>query len=58
VRLAADLNDPSTELRERVRWTLSAQAPLSSDVAEAVEARDPDFAEALARRARGRGLFR
>jgi hypothetical protein len=47
VRLAADLNDPSDELRERLRWIFTTQAPLSPVVHGAVAARDPELARSL-----------
>jgi len=58
VRLAADLNDPSNDLRDRVQWILRAHAPLSTAVRQAVAARDPRLAEVLGPRApRRRGFF-
>jgi hypothetical protein len=54
LRLAADLDEPSSELRERVRWTFqaqNAQAPLSPAVHAAVAAHDPAFAASLRRAA-------
>jgi hypothetical protein len=62
VRLAGELGDPSSELRERVRWTLqaeNAQKPLSAAVHAAVAARDPGLAASLAPAPRRRrsGLF-
>jgi hypothetical protein len=58
VRLATDLDDPSNDMRERVRWILRAQAPLSNAVRQAVAARDPGLADALAPEPpRKRGFF-
>ena len=50
LRLAADLDDPSDELRERLRWIFQVQTPLSSAVRAAIAARDPALADAIARR--------
>jgi hypothetical protein len=47
VRLAWHLHDPSAEVRERLRWIFTAQAPLSDPVHEAVTALDPALAEPL-----------
>jgi hypothetical protein len=57
VRLAADLNDPLPDLRERVQWILRAQAPLSDAVRRTVVARDPVFAESLGFREPRRSHF-
>jgi len=56
---AADhLDDPSSDLRERLRWILKAQAPLSEAVRRVVEAHDPVLAAELRpREKRRRGLF-
>jgi hypothetical protein len=47
VRLAADLDGTSNDLRERLRWIFRVQTPLSAAVRRAVAARDPELAEAL-----------
>ena len=47
VRLAAYLNDPLPDLRERVRWSFRAQRPTSAEVAIAVRVRDPGLAKEL-----------
>jgi len=44
VRLAAHLDDPSPDLRLRLRWIFGAQQGLSDDVVEAIAARDPSLA--------------
>jgi hypothetical protein len=60
VRLAADLDDPSPDMRERLRWTFTASAPVSAAVRDAVAARDPELGDTLVAHApppRRRGLF-
>ena len=47
LRLAADVNDPAPDLRERVQWIFKVQTPLPTEVRRAVEARDPAFARTL-----------
>jgi hypothetical protein len=54
VRLAWHLNDPSTDVRERLRWIFTTQAPLSDPVREAVAALDPTLPVAQAARAKRR----
>ena len=56
-RIAEHLDDRSTDLRERMRWILRVQAPLSVDVWRVVEARDPALAGELRPREHRRGLF-
>jgi hypothetical protein len=47
VQLASHLNDPSTDLRQRLQWIFLAQPPVSDAVRRAVAARDPRFAKTL-----------
>lgn len=47
VRLAWHLDDPSADVRERLRWIFTVQAPLSDPVHKAVAALDPGLAEPL-----------
>jgi hypothetical protein len=47
LRLAADLDDPSPDMRERLRWTFAVSAPVSTAVREAVAAHDPELAGTL-----------
>ena len=54
VRLASHLNDPSADLRERLRWIFVAQPPVSDAVRRAVALRDPGFAATLQRPAKER----
>jgi hypothetical protein len=54
VRLAWHLNDPSADVRERLRWIFTAQAPLSDPVREAVAALDPTLPVARAAQAKRR----
>ncbi|HEV7734185.1 MAG TPA: hypothetical protein VGR62_18580 [Candidatus Binatia bacterium] len=59
ITLASHLNDPSTELRERLRWTFRSQGATSEAVLVAVRARDPELAASLVpQEPRRRGLFR
>jgi hypothetical protein len=58
MRLAADLNDPSDDLRARLRWIFTAQAPLPPAVRRAIAVHDPGLAEALTPSTRSkRGFF-
>jgi hypothetical protein len=52
IRLASHLRDESADLRERLRWTFIAQAPVSDHVLEAVETTDARLAEDLRARAK------
>jgi hypothetical protein len=57
-RLAAHLDDPVAEVRERVRWILKVEAPLPAAVRRIVDHRDPALAEELTPHAtRRRFLF-
>jgi hypothetical protein len=47
VRLAWHLNDPSSEVRQWLRWIFATQAPLSPAVYEAVATLDPELARPL-----------
>jgi hypothetical protein len=42
-------DDPSQDLRERLRWIFKAQKPLSERVRRAIATRDRALAEELAR---------
>lgn len=60
LRLAAHLQDPSGELRERLAWTFQVESPLPDEVAAAVRRHDPALADRLPAPPRGRrrGLVR
>ena len=58
IRLATDLNDPSDDLRTRLRWIFTTQSPLSGAVRRAVADHDPVLARELEARApRKRSFF-
>jgi hypothetical protein len=57
VRLARDLDDPSADLRARLRWIFTVEAPLSAPVRTAVAAHDRELADTLAAAEHGRRSF-
>jgi hypothetical protein len=46
-QLADHLDDPSTDVQERLRWLFRAQRPLPDDIRAAIAVRDPLLAEDL-----------
>jgi hypothetical protein len=46
-RAATHLDDPSTDVRQRLQWLFKTQRPLSADVRLAIRLRDPQLAEEL-----------
>ncbi|HYD49052.1 MAG TPA: hypothetical protein VEB21_11920 [Terriglobales bacterium] len=50
--VAESLNDPSLRVRERVRWILQTQPPLTAQALAAVRLRDPELARSLEARRR------
>jgi hypothetical protein len=55
LRLASHLNDPASDVRQRVQWIFLAQSPLSDAVRDAAAAIDPAFAATLRPPKRRRG---